>query len=360
MAAHATRYDWFPEPEVTTPWLVNGLIPADGYTAIVGKPKAGKSTFLRNLIVATVKGHNFIGRKVDLPPNTGRVLYLHLDRKDKPGRVSAQLKKLGIKQDAAPRITMRLAEHLPSGKDGKDFKKRLEWLKDEVIAAKPNLIVIDLLWQFVIAKNSNDYNAVLEGINDLQDALINVGYKGALIVTMHGRKATNPNDQFDDFLGSTGQRGSFSTNIMLTQYKRDQLRTISSDQTDIEPGIGEIPETVITQSQDGTLALGQPISLLQKAEKQSKQEADIQRFLIFVDNHPGCGMEDIIQGLHISDRKGLELYQSAQQLVSRIGRGKKGDPHRYYPAGYEMPTDAKPLPETQPVETKGATNGQTN
>ena len=49
-------YKWFTEPEVQTPWLVDGLIPANGYSAVVGKPKAGKSTIIRNLIVAVVKG----------------------------------------------------------------------------------------------------------------------------------------------------------------------------------------------------------------------------------------------------------------------------------------------------------------
>jgi hypothetical protein len=333
-SSQISSYRWFNEPEVETPWLVYGLIPADGYSAVCGKPKAGKSCWVRNLSVAVIKGHDFLGRPVRIPPNTGRVLYLQLDRKDKPGRVTAQFKALGLTAEEAPRLTMRLAEHLPAGGD---FKERLDWLKKEVTAATPNLIVIDLLWQFVIAKNSNDYTAVLDGINSLQDALNEVGYKGALVAVMHGRKATNPNDQFDDFLGSTGQRGSFSTNIMLSQYKREKLRTIASDQTDIEALLGEIPETVIAQNPDGTLSLGQPISELVKVEQQSKREQDLQRLIIFVESHPGIEMERITQDLSMSKKNALSLLETGKELIQRQGKGLKGDPFRYYPKGYVAP-----------------------
>ena len=230
---------------------------------------------------------------------------------------------------------MRLARHMPDAEEG--FAARLAWLQRQVSVCNPDLIVIDLMWQFVIAKNSNDYNAVLGGINALQDALIYVKYKGALIVTMHGRKATNPNDQFDDILGSTGQRGSFSTNIMLSQDRNEERHTIISDQTFREPGIGEIPATILIQDDEFNLRLGQTIRELKAAENQSKTDADLQRFLNFIQVTPGCVMEDIIRELHISDRRGIKLFRSLQDLVHRTGAGKKGDPHRYYPNGYVIP-----------------------
>ena len=95
--------NWFTIPKPETSWLVDVLIPSDGYAAICGKPKAGKSTFLRNLIASVIKGHEFLGRRIELPRSTGRVLYLHLDRKDQPWRVSKELRDLGITQDESPR-----------------------------------------------------------------------------------------------------------------------------------------------------------------------------------------------------------------------------------------------------------------
>jgi RecA-family ATPase len=327
-----SNYQWFDEPEVATPWLVYGLIPADGYSSIVGKPKAGKSTFVRNLAVAVIKGHDFLGRKVIVPSGGGgKVLYLQLDRKDKPGRVTAQFKALGLTKDDAPRLVMRLAEHLPPLQE---FSQRLEWLRVQVDAAKPDLIVIDLLWQFVVVQNANDYTAVLNRLNEMQDALNKIKYQGAVIAVMHGRKATNPNDSFDDILGSTGQRGSFSTNVMLTQYKNDQIRTISSDQTDMAEEYGEILETVITRRADGTLALGQRKSELEAKAKESKTEGDLAKLITYIAKHPGIEMETITTALSISKKYALSLLAKEPDLC-KTGAGKKGDPFKYSIKGYE-------------------------
>jgi RecA-family ATPase len=327
--------DWYGIKEPEVQWLVDGLIAADGQAAIIGKPKAGKSTFIRSLIVSVVKGRQFLGRCVDIPPNTGRVLYLTLDRKDQVWRVAKELRELGIEQDDAERLRLRSSADLTA----KTYSERLEWLKKEVSAAKPHLVVIDLLWQFIIAKNSNDYNATLDGINQLQDALRDCGYKGALVVAIHGRKAVSTVDGFDDVLGSTSQRGSFSTLIMLTHRRVEGVYTVASDQTERDDVLGEIPETILGRGQDGTLQLHQPFGDLVKAAKQAKVEADLQRLIQFVDDHPGSEMEDITNGLAMSKKFALKLLTMTADL-RREGAGIKGSPHRYYSAGYEAPEPA--------------------
>lgn len=319
--------NWYDIPEPKTHWLIDGLFTADGYAAVAGKPKAGKSTFIRNLIVAVVKSGNFLGRSVDLPPNTGRVLYVHLDRKDHTWRVAKELRQLGISQEDSQRIILRTAGDMKA----ETFEERLGWLKSEIISATPNLIVIDLLWQFVIAKNSNDYNAVLAGINALQDALRECKYKGALVAALHGRKANSATDQFDDVLGSTGQRGSFSTLIMLTHRRVEGVYTISSDQTDRDDVYGEIQETVIERGQDDKLQLGPLLKDITQKAKKIKFEADLQRFVMFVEDHPGADVEVIMSGLAMAKKQALALFEQAGAFVRREGSGIKGDPFRYFP-----------------------------
>jgi ribosome biogenesis GTPase A len=90
---------WHLVEDIPTQWLVDGLLPADGYSAVIGKPKAGKSTLIRQLIAAIVKSEPFLDRSVNIPTGTGRVLYIHLDRKDKPARVAKELRHLGITGD---------------------------------------------------------------------------------------------------------------------------------------------------------------------------------------------------------------------------------------------------------------------
>jgi len=101
------------------------------------------------------------------------MLYIHLDRKDQPARVAEELRQLGITVQEAERVAFRTAQEMPE-----TFEERLSWIQKETTNAAPNLIVIDMLWQFVVAKNNNDYNAVIDGINKLQDALINILIKG--------------------------------------------------------------------------------------------------------------------------------------------------------------------------------------
>ena len=312
-----------PSPE--TSWLADGLIPSDGHCSICGKPKAGKSTFVRNLVTSVIKGRPFVGRSIDIPAGTGRVLYIHLDRKDQPWRVSAELRQLGITEQESSRLVFKTAQDVPES-----FSERLAWLQKEAVAHNPHLIVIDLLWQFVIAKNSNDYNAVLDGINALQDALIKVGYKGALVVTLHGRKATNPNEPFDDVLGSTGQRGSFSTNIMLSRYRKENVYTIMSDQTERDEVYGEIPETILHRNTDATLSLLRPFDQLCNEEKENKTEAALRRVLKFISETPGCEMTHIIDGLGMSKKTALKLLRTAPELWYTSGKGEKGDPLKYF------------------------------
>lgn len=317
--------NWFHLPEPNQKWLVDGLIPSDGHVAICGKPKSGKSTFIRNLIASVVKGRKFLGRSVDLPENSGRVLYCHFDRKDQDWRVAKELRGLKITEHDANRLTLRTSADMTAT----TFPERLKWLVKEISTAHPDLVVVDLLWQFVVAQNSNDYNQVLGAINTMQDALKDSGYKGALVVAMHGRKAVSATDAFDDVLGSTGQRGSFSIVIMLTHRRNEKVYTISTDQTERDDLYGEIDETVITRNPDGTLELGQPMSELTKQEKKNKFETDLQRLVLFVEDHPGVEMDVLTHELTMSKPRVLQILAAANAFVKRDGSGIKGDPYRY-------------------------------
>ena len=189
----------------------------------------------------------------------------------------------GITPDESARFVLKTAQDVPSG----SYSERLAWLKNEIITANPHLIVIDLMWQFVMAKNvPTSTTKSLKGINALQDALTEAKYRGALVVTLHGRKATNPNDPADDVLGSTGQRGSFSTLVMLTRHRKEGIYTIMSDQTERDDVYGEIDEAVIIRNSDGTLDLGRVLSELVKEGKQAKVEESLQQLLLYIVDHP--------------------------------------------------------------------------
>jgi len=267
---------------------------------------------------------------MDTRKEAGRVLYVHLDRKDRPSKVGADFKRLGITAQDAKRLVLAVAEEIPAS-----FDDRLKWLKKEAKALKPHLIVIDLLWQFVEADSSNDYNKVLRGINTLQDALTAAKYQGALLATIHGRKAANPEDPSDDILGSTGQRGSFSNIIILTRHRLEGHYTISSDQTDRDTQHGEIDETIITRDAVGKMSLEGSYAECKKDERQVRDQSAIDRLIDFVSANEGCTQDDMVDALETTKPNLRKLLNSAGDRIIKSGKGSKTDPYRYVP--YKMP-----------------------
>ena len=322
-------YDWeLPE----TDWLVDGLISSVGTAGFIGKPKSGKSSSARDLTVGVIKGTRFLDRAIHTK-GAGRVLFIHLDRKDVPARVGQEFKQMGITRPETERLVVRVAKHLPEA-----FPERLAWLQEQIRTLKPHLTVIDLMMYFVVTKSANDYLAVVEGINKLLDALTAIKYRGALVVTQHSRKADNPNDSFDNGLGSTAQRGSLATNVMFERHREQGLYTIESEQTVRDEKHGEIDKTIIERDAVGRMSLKGLYSDLKKAECQTRNENDISRVVDFISGRDGCTQLDITDGLAMSIKTLGPLLKraTANQLITVNGEGVKGDSLRY--ARYKMPT----------------------
>jgi AAA domain len=319
---------WFHMPVPEIEWLIDGLIPVDGYVSFNGKPKAGKSTLVRYLAACVVKGDaDFLDRTVKLPVGTGRVLYIHLDRKDPPYSVAEELRNHGIKEADSSRLILKSAEHLPED----DYDKRLKWLQKEVTESTPNLVIIDLFWQFACLSDNNKYNDVLKAVNRCQDALRECGYKNAILVTMHSRKSTNTDDVFDDIMGNTAQRASFGTNIILTRRRGEKLYTITSEQTRRDPFYGEIDETILIRDSDGTMSLGELYREVAKRDIKEKVETNINRLLVYLDKHPKGSVRETIQNdLIMSSKTFNSLCSVASEVIRRSGAGNKGDPFVYF------------------------------
>ena len=314
-------YEWeLPE----TSWLVDGLIPSDGTCGFIGKPKSGKSSSARDLAVSVIKGADFIGRKIQIK-EAGRVLYIHLDRKDVPARVAQDFKQLGVTKSEAKRLVVKIPKDLPAA-----FPERLVWLQQEVSELKPHLVVIDLMMYFVVMQNANDYLAVVEGINKLLDALAAIKFSGALVVTQHSRKADNPNDSFDNGLGSTAQRGSLATNVMFERHREQGIYTVESEQTIRDENYGEIDKSIIERDDTGKMFLATLYSDYKTEERTEAYQTTIRKLTDFVHQNPCCTQSDITSYLCMSSRDVGKLLNRADKdgLIIVKGKGVKGDPLR--------------------------------
>lgn len=322
--------DWFEIPEEPVEWLVQGLITTDDCAAANGKPKSGKSTGIRNLIAAVVLGGYFLNREVCIPPATGRVLYIHLDRKDRRHRVAKELRQLGITREAASRIRLLTERDMP--KDA-DFDARCQWLADEVKAFAPNLIVIDLLLHFVRTKKGvNDYDTMIDAVAKLQDSLSDAGYKGALLVSLHARKAAGE-DVGDSVLGSTGIRGSLSTLLHFHNYRKDKIYTVQSDQTVRDDAFGELDETTVNRdSVTGVISLGAKYEDTKVQDKKDEWTLRRSKILNFVKTNAGKTADIIAVALNMAKKTVLPVLDELEKSfdIRSSGAGVKGAPRLYF------------------------------
>ncbi|ABF40137.1 putative transcriptional regulator [Candidatus Koribacter versatilis Ellin345] len=332
--------DWFHSTRPNVPWLIEGLLDKQSHTTIVGKPKAGKSVLARNIAAAVITGQSLLGRQVNIPKGEGRVLYLHLDRKDQAYDVAADFRALGVTEKDAERLMLCTAADLPE-KHG-DW---LSWLADRVRSFDPDLIVIDLLFQFLNVGDVNGYNNVLDAINGLQDTLRKAGFRGHLLTLHHSRKGDNPNDPFDNALGSSAIRASCTTMIALTCDKKTGCHMIQSDQSQRDPYWGEMPATIIELDPESKeLRLGEKVSFLKAQDQSEKHEQTVLRLLEFVSKNPGCTQMDIVGSLEISKQKVTVVLRDKEGMLRREGTGKPGDAFKYF-IGFERLAQPAPVCE---------------
>jgi AAA domain len=331
-----TGTNWFELENYEDEWLIYGLITKDDCAGAVGKPKAGKSTAIRNIIASVVLGRKFLDREVI----QGRVLYLHLDRKDPLKRVAAELRKLGITEEDAPSLRILTEKQMPKETS---LDTRCKWLAEQVSEFKPILIVIDLLFHFVhTTKSVNEYNAMLDALAQVQDSLKTAGYSGALLVSLHGRKASSSENVGDDILGSTGIGGSLAEQLYFRHHRREKIYTMLTEQTFRVDGLGELDETIINRDgATGIISLG---SKYDDARKQAKKDAwglAHKRVETFIRRNPGKTADEIADGIKMSKPDVLEhvkhSMEHAQGDIKTTGEGKRGDPKRYFWHDAEMP-----------------------
>jgi phage/plasmid primase-like uncharacterized protein len=291
--------DLFAEPEERVPWLVEGLLPLGGTSIFAGKPKAGKTTLVRQLAMAVAGGGTFLGRATAHGP----VIYLAVE--EKRSEVRRHFRDMGATGAEEIYIHAALAP-----------EDALEQLEAIAARHRPRLIVLDTMFRVVRVKDGNDYVAVTNALEPIQQLARG---SGAHVLSVHhmGKVAR---DGGDGILGSTAIQGAFDTAVMID--RRDQVRTLKSIQ---RYGI-DLEETELSfDPATRSSCLGRP-----------KQESDLERVGdLILDFLRDAGTllpeDDINKG--ISGRKGKKmaalraLFQEGKVL--RSGKGCSGDRYLY-------------------------------
>jgi hypothetical protein len=192
-------------------WLVEGLLIKGGLSIIVGVPKIGKTTLVRQLEKCILRGDKFLDRKT----HQGSVVHYSFDEKAKTAKRHYQ--KLGLTKDDA------LTLHFGAASNSEYLKE----LEEDLLTLKPSIAVVDTLFDLVETDDVNSYGPVkrqLSGISGLAERT------GCHIMFIHHQNKPNPNfgrGSGHSVLGSTAIFGSVDCCLIFEQVKDSGLRTLA-------------------------------------------------------------------------------------------------------------------------------------
>jgi hypothetical protein len=130
--------------EESQDWLVDNLLLRGGISIMVGLPKAGKTTIVRQLEKSIIRGEPFLGRKVQ------RGLVIHYSFDEKARTAKKHYLALGLTREDL------LALHFGHSRRSDYFGH----LEEDILSMKPGLVVVDTMVDLLKFKNLNDYGEV--------------------------------------------------------------------------------------------------------------------------------------------------------------------------------------------------------
>ena len=212
----------YEEPIEDIPYLWDKILIKGGLSIAVGKPKAGKSTWARNLAYLIAKGApSFLGRAITA---SGPVVYLALEEK------RSEVKRHFERMDADENLPIFI--HTGSAPE-----KAIEELEKAIVESNALLAIVDTLQRLVRVKDLNDYSQVSLSLEPLMQIARDTDCH--ILLIHHANKGMSK-EGGDSILGSTAIFGSVDTALFMR--RGEEYRTIESQQRYGE----DLPRTVLT------------------------------------------------------------------------------------------------------------------
>jgi hypothetical protein len=186
--------------------IVEDFLPVGGLSLLVAHPKAGKSTFARNLMCDVGLGKPFLGRHTTQVP----IVYLALEEPKE--HVAHEFRLLGA--DVQPIYTR--VGHIPK-------PQVAEVLTSDIIERGAGLAILDPLFDALSVDDANSYNLMNEAMKEL---LYIARKTGCHIMALHHTNKGGAHGGLS-VLGSQATSGATDHNAFLTM-RRDGTRLFES------------------------------------------------------------------------------------------------------------------------------------
>lgn len=205
-------------PDKEEDWVIHGLLLRGGMSVIVGMPKIGKTTLIRQMEKCVLRGEPFLDRKTA----KGTIIHYSFDEKLKTSK--KHYKTLGLTKNDP------LILHFGTASNN-DYVKELE---EDLIKIKPAIAVVDTLFDMVDSEDVNNYGTVKRQLS-IFSALAE--RTGCHIMFIH--HTNKPNNNYrpgsgHSVLGSTAIFGSVDCCLIFERVNDSNLRTLAVEGRGVE------------------------------------------------------------------------------------------------------------------------------
>lgn len=294
-----TLRELYDQPDENITWAVDGIFRMGGFSVIGSKPKVGKSTLARNLAYCVAIGMDFLGRSV----TQGPVIYYALE--EIKSEVKRHFQDLGASGEEDI--------HIYAGGTTIEALNEIRKAIDEI---EPMLVIIDPLFRLVRVRDGNDYVQVTQALDPILRIARDTGTH--ILCVHHTTKSSTQDD--DSMLGSTAIFGSVDTQMILR--KTEHHRTVRTTQR-----YGQDLEECILVFDDMT----RRVSLGNSMENERLEETGIAIYEFLSEGNSSLTEAEILPEIKVSQGTKVKALRQLLEkgLVSRTGKGGKGDPYKY-------------------------------
>jgi RecA-family ATPase len=290
-------------------WLIEGIIPEGGLTALYGNPGDGKSFIALDMALAIASGRPWQGH----PTKKGYVVYISAEGGGGIGKrvgawlTHAEIKPKDYRQFLTNFITAAIRIHpdsedlgavLSETFDHPDYQEALGDVLDAEEPRPPLFIVVDTLARcFEGDENQQeDMGNFIKGLDTLRET-----HDATILVVHHTGK------HGIEERGSSAFRGACDMMMLVERNEDNALSLSCTKQKDYEQFPTEAFELIVVPKWDSCV--------LQSVRLRTDQER--MRVAVYLDQHPEATIREIAHDLHLSkssiERRLKELRKATLQ-----------------------------------------------
>lgn len=198
-------------PKSKTPYIIEGILPASGFTTIAGFTGMGKSSLTMQLILSVLSGLKFINQ-FPITPSDYHILYLNLENSEYTidRLIKAQLQGVYLEDDQLSRL------YLPNCMAmSLDNKKDVNIISNWITEYHIEIVVIDPILD-AFSGDQNDLTVVRSLIKRLREINSEISW----ILLHHFKKGSDEDDLIQLMLGSVGFANAMTSILGLRRFSR--------------------------------------------------------------------------------------------------------------------------------------------